>query len=54
MPTWNAFSGVAVSSGRNKLYTVGGIHPRNIGPVPTEWILSDQVASLDLATVELR
>ena len=51
MPTWTAFSGVAPSADRKQLFSVGGYHPKNSGPWPTEHIYSDMIASMDLETV---
>jgi hypothetical protein len=51
MPTWTAFSGVAPSSDRKQLYSVGGFHPKNAGPWPTEYIYSDMIAAMDYDTV---
>jgi hypothetical protein len=53
MPTWTSFSGVAPAPARRQLYSVGGYHPRNSGPWPTEHIYSDRIAVMDYDTVRL-
>ncbi len=51
MADWTAFAGVAANPKRQELFSVGGYHPRNTGPWPTEHIYSDAIASMDYKTV---
>jgi hypothetical protein len=51
MADWTAFAGVAANPKRQELFSVGGYHPRNTGPWPTEHIYSDAIASMNYKTV---
>lgn len=50
MADWTAFAGVAANPNRQELFSVGGYHPRNTGPWPTEHIYSDAIASMNYKT----